>query len=119
MHPKDSFMNTQLSNSLREHLKPQSMLDATHCKVEFLHANYDRADLPKIVHEEYKYLNLYHRSKAIKLSTSFEELFDGMLRNWQTEPILQLKPGRNNQNFLTYRFFTEARGPIKYYIYSI
>ena len=95
MRQHDSFMDlNQLSNSLREHLEPQSTLEATHRAVEILDANYDKADLPNIVNEKCKHLNLHQRQKLLKLLTSYEELFDGTLGDWQTKPIsFQQVPG--------------------------
>ena len=95
MRQHDSFMDlNQLSNSLTERLEPQSTLEATHRTVEILEASYDKANLPNIVNEKCKHLNLYQCQKLLKLLTSYEELFDGTLGDWQTKPIsFQQVPG--------------------------
>ena len=91
----NSFMYlNQLSNSLREHLEQQSTLEATHRAVEILYASYDKADLPNIVNKKCKHLSLYQRQKLLKLLTSYKELFNGTLGDWQTKPIsFQQVPG--------------------------
>jgi len=88
MHRHDSFMDlNQLSNSLKEHLKPQSMLETSYRAVEILDASYDKADLLKSFNEKCKHLNLYPHQKLLKLLTSYKELFNGTLGDWQTKPI--------------------------------
>ena len=61
--------------------------------IKILDAIYEKADLPKVVNKYCSHLSLHQCQKHIKLLQNFEELFDGTLNNWKTEPVqFELKP---------------------------
>ena len=82
-----------VNNSIMLH-EPQSTLDATNRVVGILDAKYEKADLRSLVDEHCKHLPLHDRNKLLDLLTEYEDLFDGTLGEWNTEPVhLELKEG--------------------------
>ena len=72
--------------------KPQSTHAATQRVVHILDAKYEKADLHTIVSTNCTDLSLQDQNKLLELLTEFEELFDGTLGDWNTEPVsLELK----------------------------
>eukprot|EP00804_Cyclotella_cryptica_P026366 CCRYP_007685-RA/>CCRYP_007685-RA protein AED:0.46 eAED:0.46 QI:0/-1/0/1/-1/1/1/0/85 len=72
----------------------QSTLEATQHIVKILYANYKKADLQSIVSTSCTHLSLQDQNSLLELLTEFEELFDGTLGDWNTEPMsLELKEG--------------------------
>ena len=70
------------------------MWEATNRAVTTLDAKYKKANLPQVVHENCKHLTMSQWNCSFKLLLEFEELFDGTLGDWKTEPVkFQLKPG--------------------------
>ena len=50
--------------------------------------------MPSIVDQQGKHLTTIQRNKLLRLLLQYEELFEGTLGDWQTEPIsFNLKPG--------------------------
>ena len=59
-----------------------------------LDAKYEKADLPSIVSTNCTHLSLQDQNMLLEVFTEFEELFDGTLGDWKTEPVsLELKEG--------------------------
>ena len=82
-----------VNNSIMLH-EPQSTLDATNRVVGILDAKYEKADLRSVVDKHCKHLPLHDRNKLLDLLKEFEDLFDGTLGEWNTEPVhLELKEG--------------------------
>ena len=55
-------------------------------------AKYKKANLPEVVKNNCKHLNAAEREELLKLLQKYEELFDGTLGDWKTEPVkLELK----------------------------
>ena len=50
-------------------------------------ANYKKADLPAIVKENCSHLNKSQKHKLLRLLFDYEELFDGNLGYFQTDPV--------------------------------
>jgi hypothetical protein len=74
--------------------EPKSTLDVTNCVVGILDAKYEKADLHSMVDEHCKHLPLPDQNKLLDLLTEYEDLFDGTLGEWNTEPVhLELKEG--------------------------
>ena len=58
----------------------------------FLDVKHEKADLQSVVSTNYIHLSLLGQNKLLALLTEYEELFDGTLGDWDTEPIsLELK----------------------------
>ena len=71
--------------------EPKSTLEATQRVVKILDAKYEKADLNAVV-DNCKHLSVPDQKKLLKLLTEFEDLFDGTLGDWDTEPVsLKLK----------------------------
>eukprot|EP00804_Cyclotella_cryptica_P022590 CCRYP_009472-RA/>CCRYP_009472-RA protein AED:0.39 eAED:0.39 QI:0/-1/0/1/-1/1/1/0/111 len=72
----------------------QSRQEATQHVVKILDANYKKADLQSIVSTNCTHLSLQDQNSLLELLTEFEELFDGTLGDWNTDPVsLELKEG--------------------------
>jgi hypothetical protein len=93
MRPHDSFPSTpELQLQLKSILEPASTREMTNRAVKILDSKYEKANLPELVNE-YSHLTVYQRHKLLDLLQEFEELFDGTLGDWDTEPVsLKLKP---------------------------
>ena len=59
--------------------------------VKILDGKYEKAVLNVVVTENCKHVSVPHQEKLLKLLTEFEDLFDGLLCVWDTEPV-SLKP---------------------------
>jgi hypothetical protein len=85
--------NLQLKSSISRVLRlnssfaqePISTPNATKHIVEIVDAKYDKADIPSIVKNNCAHLSMPHCNLALLLK--FEELFDGMLRDWKLLPV--------------------------------
>jgi len=75
-------------------MEPESTSDATDRVVRILDAKYEKADLPAIIQENCKHLSQSDQSKLLDVLNEFEDLFDGTLGEWKTEPVsFTLKEG--------------------------
>ena len=84
----------KLHNSFREFLEPTSTREATSRAVEILDANYEKADLSKIIYDTCNHLTVLQKHNLLRTLLNYKELFDGTLGDWQTEPVsFRLKPG--------------------------
>ena len=84
----------KLHNSFREFLEPTSTREATSRAVEILDANYEKADLSKIIYDTCNHLTVLQKHNLLTTLLNYKELFDGTLGDWQTEPVsFRLKPG--------------------------
>jgi hypothetical protein len=82
-----------VNNSIMLH-EPESTLDVTNRVVGILDAKYEKADLRSVVDEHCKHLPLHDQNKWLDLLTEYEDLFDGSLGEWITEPVhLEIKGG--------------------------
>ncbi len=67
---------------------------ATKRVVEMLGAQYEKADLPAIVRENFSHLQASNREKLLSVLHKFESLFDGTLGDWNLPPVsFELKEG--------------------------
>ena len=74
--------------------EPKSTEEATQCAMHILDANYHKANLQSVVDTNYPHLSLPDQNKLLDLLTKFEDLFDGTLGDWNTEPVsFELKDG--------------------------
>ena len=95
MRPLKSLRDSKTINNLyREHIEPNSTREATNRVLEILDANYQKANLAEIVNDYSDHLSVPERHKLLELLTEFEELFDGTLGDFKTDPIsFELKEG--------------------------
>ena len=81
-----------VNNSMAQ--EPHSTQEATQRVVHILDAKYEKADLQSVVSANCTHLSLQDQNKLLELLTEFEELFDGTLGDWNTEPVsFELKEG--------------------------
>ena len=81
-----------LNNFHRDYLEPISMASETKHTIEILDAKYKKANLAEIVSENCGHLSNMQRNKLLCMLTEYEELFDGILGDFKTDPIsLKLK----------------------------
>ena len=74
--------------------EPDSTEQATQRAIGILDANYANTDLQSVVNSNCPHLSVTNQNKLLELLTEFEELFDGTLGNWNTEPVsFELKEG--------------------------
>ena len=75
-----------------EQLEPTASLETSNCAVEMLDANYEKADLGKIVNDNCAHLNVNERTKLLARLLEFEELFHRTLGDWKGSDVrLELK----------------------------
>ena len=73
---------------------PQSTSQETERSVKILDAKYEKAELPEVLKNNCAHLSAKDQQKLLELLLEFEELFDGTLGDWDTEPVsFQLQPG--------------------------
>ena len=71
--------------------EPASTRESTDMMVKILDSTYEKADLKQVVNDSH--LNAEERTLLLSLLEYFEDLFDGTLGDWDTEPIdLELNP---------------------------
>ena len=81
-----------LNNFHRDHLEPTATKEETKRTVEILDAKYEKANLAEIVSEYCAHLSSQQRAKMLLLLNKYEELFDGTLGDFNTDPVrLNLK----------------------------
>jgi hypothetical protein len=98
MRNRNSLANTKIDkawavNNSMAH-EPVSTKNATQRVVEILDATYKKADLRAVVDATGPHLSLQDKNKLLDLLKDFDELFDGTLGDWKTEPVsFELKDG--------------------------
>eukprot|EP00804_Cyclotella_cryptica_P017652 CCRYP_006766-RA/>CCRYP_006766-RA protein AED:0.67 eAED:0.49 QI:0/0/0/1/0/0/2/0/211 len=74
--------------------EPRSTEEATQRAVHILDAKYEKADLQSVVDTNCPHLSLQDQNKLLELLRKYEDLFDGTLGDWNTEPVsFELKEG--------------------------
>ena len=93
MKSLESLKDTNLLNNFhRDHLEPDSTRDSTKRTVEILDASYENANLAEFLDKTCGHLSSIQRNSMLKLLTKYEELFDGTLGDFDTDPVsLELK----------------------------
>ena len=82
-----------LNNLYREATEPAISRVATNRVTQILDAKYEKANLPEVVENNCKHLNVQQRNELLRLLIQHEELFDGTLGDWQDELVsFELKP---------------------------
>ena len=87
MRPLNAYSRHNRSTFAREELEPISTRDQTSRAVEYLDAQYEKADLTKVIHETASHLTAMQQGKLLALLSNYEELFDGTLGDFQTDPV--------------------------------
>jgi hypothetical protein len=75
------------NNSLAKNQEPKSAELATQRIVKILDAKYEKAHLPEIVENNCSHLNPVEQKQLLEVLNEFEDLFDGTLGDWNTEPV--------------------------------
>jgi hypothetical protein len=73
-------------SNLASSLEPSSTEQATQRVVHILDANYKKADLPEVV-KTCTHLSQHKQNELLEVLQVFEDLFDGTLGDWKTEPV--------------------------------
>ena len=74
--------------------EPESTKELTYQAVKILDANYEKADLPKIVKDTCSHLKESKKLELLSLLQKYEQMFDGTLGKCKTEPVnFELKEG--------------------------
>ena len=74
-----------VNNSMAQ--EPHSTHEVTQRVVHILGAKYEKADLQSVVSTNCTHLSLQDQNKLLELLTEYEELFEGTLGDWNTEPV--------------------------------
>ena len=81
--PEELFTNS--------YVKEVYELEHFHTSTKLLHvivyAKYEKADLHKVMENQCQHLTTTQRNKLLRLLQIFEELFNGTLGNWKTDPV--------------------------------
>jgi hypothetical protein len=74
--------------------EPHHTQEVTERVLNILDTKYKMADLQSVVSTNCSHLSLQDQNKLLELLTEFEELFDGTLGDWKTDPMsFELKEG--------------------------
>ena len=69
-----------------QNTEPASTIEATEILVKILDSNYAKAELNQVA-DNATHLNAEEITQLLRLIKYFEDLFDGNLGDWDTEPI--------------------------------
>ena len=61
--------------------------EATQCAIHIIDAKYEKAEIHSAVDTNCPHLSLPDQNKLLDLLTKYENLFDGTLGDWNTEPV--------------------------------
>ncbi len=112
--PTSNKKALRLNNSLAKNQEPKSTELATRRIVEILDAKYEKANLPELVENECSHLNPTEKLQLLELLTEFEDLFDGTLGDWDTEPVsFQLKEGSTPYHGRAYPIPQKQKATVK------
>ena len=67
--------------------EPTSTVEATDLLVHILDANYEKAKLQAVVSANCTYRSPSRQEKLLEVLSEFEDLFEGTLGDWKTEPV--------------------------------
>ena len=100
--PMTSIENLSKSNkealdfntSIARSVEPKSTELATQRIVKILDAKYEKANIPELIKNNCSHLSPEEQLKLLEVLTEFEDLFDGTLGDWNTDPVsFELKEG--------------------------
>ena len=82
----------ELNTIFTQSAEPKVTQEATERVVKILDSTYEKANLEEIVDNAHQ-LDATQKSQLLDLLVDFEDLFDGTLGHWKTEPVdIELKP---------------------------
>ena len=88
--PMRKLQNLQTWNALTAiygQTEPIATLHETKQAVKMLDANYEKADLHKLISNNCANLDGNQQKNLLVLLSNFNELFDGSLDGWKTKPV--------------------------------
>ena len=90
---KPTFSRPEITQIMTKRTaEPIATQEATERIVKILDSKYEKADLDKVTADA-EQLGKHQQRKLLSLLKDFENLFDGTLGHWETEPIdIELKP---------------------------
>ena len=77
----------QLFEAFAQTQEPENLRSAHDRTTRILDAHYEKADLPALVKEHCSHLSLDEQCELLELLMKFEDLFDGTLGDFDTDPI--------------------------------
>ncbi len=112
--PASNRKALRLNNSLAKNQEPKSTELATQRIVEIFDAKYEKANLPELVENKCSHLNPTEKLQLLELLTEFEDLFNGTLGDWDTEPVsFQLKEGSTPYHGRAYPILQMQQATVK------
>ena len=82
------------NTSIARSVEPKSTELATQRIVKILDAKYEKANIPELIKNNCSHLSPEEQLKLLEVLTEFEDLFDGTLGDWNTDPVsFELKEG--------------------------
>ena len=81
------YVPPSMGTFARNHLEPISTREATKRTIEILDANYEKANLPEVVKDTCGHLSSIEQKQLLLLLTKYEDLFDGTLGDFDTDPV--------------------------------
>ena len=81
--PEELFTNAYIE----EVYESEHVRTATKLLRVILNAKYENADLYKVMENQCQYLTMTQCNELLKLLQTFEELFNGILGTWKTDPL--------------------------------
>ena len=92
------YNNKKFNAMFAQTAEPKATREATERVVKILDSNYEAADLHEVVDNACS-LDSKQKGQLLALLEDFEDIFDGTLGHWKTEPIeIELKPDSKPYN---------------------
>lgn len=86
-HPDELASKEQLFATFLGASEPIMAQQNTERANRILDATYEKADLVKVINENCTHLKKEEKNSLLRLLTSYEDLFDGTLGDWKTNPV--------------------------------
>ena len=96
--PETSTSKKSIQRIIQQTVEPAATQEATQRVIKILDSNYEKADLEEVVDNAHQ-LNDEEKGQLLALLKDFEDIFDGTLGHWDTEPIdIELRPDAKPYN---------------------
>ena len=85
------------------------MCTATKQLSVILDAKYEKADLHKVMENQFQHLTMTQRNELLKLLQKFEDFFDGTLVTWKKDPVdfeLNRMQSQSAREYIQYQSYT-------------
>ena len=76
----------EIKRVMQQAVEPTVTKNATSRMIKILDSNYEKADLHMVV-QQAKHINSQQQEQLYQLLKKYEEIFDGKLSKWDTEPV--------------------------------